>query len=649
MMPQFLLKGSLIPAIMAVSAMSGWSRGSILEEKDMRQALPVLLPLLVCLTPVWAEDPVYFPGANLRDMLGTVHVDDDAVNDPGPHDPAVSDPHENGTSSHPYDRIQEAIDVARDGASIFVHAGIYRETIDLLGKHITLTGFAPDNPDAAAWPVIDGGGASPVVSFTRNEDANCVLSGFVITGGRGPSAGAILCSSSNPTIANCLIAGNRVTDPNGAVVYCTNSDAAFVNCTISGNHASWEGAALYLVNSRVVVVNSIVWGNTPAEILTHDARQPLVRYSAVAGGWPGPGCINADPLFASVGYWAAPGRPGVAVRPDDPGAVWIMGDYHLQSQMGRYDPRAHNKWVLDRLTSPCIDAGDPSNSVGPEPSPNGGIINMGVYGGTAEASKSCSDVPVYFPDANLKAAVEQELWISDPTPMDMLGLTQLIQPNLYTRGNAVTNLAGLEYAVNLQELDLRYHRIRDILALSGLTNLHTVILLGNYISDISPLSGLGDLRTLDLEQNQISRISALAGLSNLETIGLHRNFVSDISPLSSLTSLTWVDLRANPMNQDAYNTYLPRIRASNPGITLLYDAPFTGRLVISSTTGGSVVRPGEGEFTYGFYEVVVLEAQANAGFEFVGWSGSYSAPDNPLSLTMDQDYELQANFRSTLE
>jgi hypothetical protein len=40
------------------------------------------------------------------------------------------------------------------------------------------------------------------------------------------------------------------------------------------------------------------------------------------------------------------------------------------------------------VTSPCIDAGDPNGSIGWEPFPNGGVINMGAYGGTAEASKS---------------------------------------------------------------------------------------------------------------------------------------------------------------------------------------------------------------------------------------------------------------------
>ena len=77
------------------------------------------------------------------------------------------------------------------------------------------------------------------------------------------------------------------------------------------------------------------------------------------------------------------------VKPDNPDAVWVIGDYHLQSQAGRWDPEAW-RWWQDRTTSPCIDAGDPTSPVGREPPPNGGIIDLGAYGGTTEASKSAS-------------------------------------------------------------------------------------------------------------------------------------------------------------------------------------------------------------------------------------------------------------------
>ena len=72
--------------------------------------------------------------------------------------------------------------------------------------------------------------------------------------------------------------------------------------------------------------------------------------------------------------------------------MWVGGDYHLKSQAGRWDPIART-WVFDTVTSPCIDGGTPGNPVGHEPLPNGNIVNMGVYGGTNEASKSHFVVP----------------------------------------------------------------------------------------------------------------------------------------------------------------------------------------------------------------------------------------------------------------
>ena len=62
----------------------------------------------------------------------------------------------------------------------------------------------------------------------------------------------------------------------------------------------------------------------------------------------------------------------------------------MKSQAGRWDPNGQT-WVQDNVTSPCIDKGDPVSPVGDEPIPNGGIINMGAYGGTAQASMTPGD------------------------------------------------------------------------------------------------------------------------------------------------------------------------------------------------------------------------------------------------------------------
>ena len=65
----------------------------------------------------------------------------------------------------------------------------------------------------------------------------------------------------------------------------------------------------------------------------------------------------------------------------------------MKSQGGHWD-RASETWVRDEVTSACIDAGDPNGSLGAEPFPNGAFVNLGAYGGTAEASKSYFGEPI---------------------------------------------------------------------------------------------------------------------------------------------------------------------------------------------------------------------------------------------------------------
>jgi hypothetical protein len=319
----------------------------------------------------------------------TIHVDDDAPGDPRPCTPAVSDPCENGTSAHPFDSIQEGIDAAPDGAIVFVHNGVYGETILLSGKNVTVTGFDPNGAGAPRpYPVIDANYTGTAVTFIGGEDTGCTLEGLAITRGAADVAGAIYCEHSSPTIKNCIITGNQATDPNiGSALCCISSHPVVINCTIAGNRGGRNAAGIILLSGAVVIKNSILWGNASREILSMRPDGPSITYSDIAGGWPGAGNLDDDPLFIGPGRWGDCGGPDEPSVPGCHGAAWVAGDYHLQSQAGRWDSKAH-EWVQDEATSACIDAGDPTSAIDHEPSPNGGIVNMGAYGGTSQASLS---------------------------------------------------------------------------------------------------------------------------------------------------------------------------------------------------------------------------------------------------------------------
>lgn len=192
---------------------------------------------------------------------------------------------------------------------------------------------------------------------------------------------------SSPIVSNCLFAGNCVLNAyggRGGGVANFNSEAEFYNCTFAENRSQTSGSAVENLKSYPTFLNCIFWDNQvgwDGDEIT-GGEDVYIGYSNVQGGWSGPENIDADPYFARQGEWDLNGTPKDAN--DD---LWLAGDYHLKSSAGRWDPDSQ-RWAYDNLISPCIDTGYHEDQVGEELGPNGGIINMGFYGGTHEASMS---------------------------------------------------------------------------------------------------------------------------------------------------------------------------------------------------------------------------------------------------------------------
>ena len=187
-------------------------------------------------------------------------------------------------------------------------------------------------------------------------------------------------------LINCIFAKNRAEVSGGGISSGGLGDAplTMINCTVVDN---WRGGLSYR-SGKLKVINCILWGNSGygrgkidvmAQIGNGSTAESTINYNCIEGlderedslrlvcgpYGSGTGNIGEDPLF---------------VDPNN-------GDYHLRSQAGRWDSKTQ-KWVLDEVTSPCIDVGDPNSLIADEPVPNNGAINMGAYGGTSEASKS---------------------------------------------------------------------------------------------------------------------------------------------------------------------------------------------------------------------------------------------------------------------
>jgi hypothetical protein len=311
---------------------------------------------------------------------------------------------ENVNTGRKFNSIQRAIDNASVGEEIVVGPGIYQhlEDIDFKGKALILRSTDPNDPVIVAATVINGAGHGPAVTFAGGEDANSVLAGFTVT---GPNVG-IYCSAASPLITRCNIVGNigaGIELQNGShpiITHCdivsnTGSGLAMfevkggrsvnynkptiTNCIIAENYQHGiSGGVPTITNCTIVsnsrggisdskptITNSIIYYNGLDSNLVQIESNvtATITYTDVQGGWPGQGNIDADP---------------------------DNSDYHLKSQVGRWDLTSQS-WMADDVTSLCIDAGDPDTPIQLEPLPNGGIINMGIYGGTSLASKSHSN------------------------------------------------------------------------------------------------------------------------------------------------------------------------------------------------------------------------------------------------------------------
>jgi len=337
----------------------------------------------------------------------TLYVDDDAPDDPGPRDPRISDPLEDGRQTHPFDSIQEAIDFAPDCLTVLVRPGQYLtpendDNIDFFGKNITLSSSDPTNWDTVDSTVIRG-----AVQFGGTEGPDCKLTGFRI---HDPYYGAIYGNHTRATISHCVISANG---PCGATVI-KDCDGTISNCLITDNTTFFSCGVFPVVSGcngliknctiannisgvsvgTATIENCIIYHNAGAQLGVYLGETLSISYSNVQGGleaivddgdvvW-GPGNIDLDPHFVRLGRYYKDYR-----------ALLAEGDYHLRSAGWRWNAES-GSWTDDPMTSLCVDAGDPDLPLGAEPLSvprdldnewgENLRINMGAYGGTAQAS-----------------------------------------------------------------------------------------------------------------------------------------------------------------------------------------------------------------------------------------------------------------------
>jgi parallel beta-helix repeat protein len=281
---------------------------------------------------------------------------------------------------------------------IDIGQGVHTRYSYVLVENCFFTGHKGDNDD------VDLYGESTPSSLVLNNlflnpghddminptKCSAIIIGNVIGG--CDDHGVVLRDECSPVMINNLIFDCS----NAGIAVQNQCDALLINNTIYDcgrgirffDHTGrWDPPYCLTPGSgKATVVNCIIW-NCPTTFELTDSpyeedrgSHVTIMYSNIEG---------AQSQMSVSGYSTVTWLDGNIdenpqfVNPDNE-------DYHLKSEAGRWDQNTQS-WVNDVVTSPCIDAGDPNSDWTAELWPHGRRINMGAYGGTAEASMSLSN------------------------------------------------------------------------------------------------------------------------------------------------------------------------------------------------------------------------------------------------------------------
>lgn len=289
--------------------------------------------------------------------------------------------------------------------------GIHARYAYVLVEGCFFTGKNGDNDDVDLW-----GESSPPPLIINNVFLNpayddminptkcsAILIGNIISGSTDHCV--VLRDVGSPVLMNNLIYNCN----NAGVAVENTCDALLINNTIDHIYGS-DGKGIKIFDlgragppycltkggGRATLINCIIRDCVKAPIHLTDSEQidnepdagshVTVKYCNVEGGISGVTVVQNGAVLDSTVTWLE-GNIDAEPQYVDVGS----GDYHLKSAAGRWNPGSQC-WVQDDVNSPCIDTGDPNSDWTAEFWPHGKRINMGAYGGTAEASMSSSIV-----------------------------------------------------------------------------------------------------------------------------------------------------------------------------------------------------------------------------------------------------------------
>jgi hypothetical protein len=487
--------------------------------------------------------------------------------------------------------IQDAVRTVGGAAEIVVTNGVYAGGLAVIQPLILRSVNGPQ------FTVIDGGSRSQCVSLSDGAS----LTGFTLTNGYGygVDGGGVSCASRNAFLTNCVIVGNsahyerlgpsEMPGGYGGGAY----GGTLYNCTLTGNAGGGAGQS--------TLYNCIVYFNTStsgANYANYDSSLSTLNCCCTT---PMPangiGNITNAPLFVD----------------------YANGNLRLQSN------------------SPCINAGNnayvtTATDLDGNPRITDAHVDMGAY--------EFMSTPAIVEGPQSVAKLTGATVIFGVTVTGTLPLSFQWQRN----GTDLADGGGIGGA-QTSRLTLTNLQSQD-------AGFYTVVVSNPWGSVTSAPALLRVLAVEHLTLSVSNQIPARFDFTN--TASVEVELVASFpnpwiwytldgtppSPLSILYTNPFVVSNTMVVRAIAYNPVDASHVEMAPATVGLWTAFY---LFATTTAGGKVVLVPPGGF-YLSNTVVTLTAQPEPGWEFVGWSGDASGTSSNLSVVMDRDRAVSAQF-----
>ncbi|MGA2177433.1 MAG: PKD domain-containing protein [Verrucomicrobiota bacterium] len=206
--------------------------------------------------------------------------------------------------------IQDAVDVAGTGGTVFVTNGTYAAD----GRTTPATEDGVTNRVVVDKPLtvrsVNGAGVTVIqgqMPGATNGNIRCVyltngatLVGFTLSNGVAgyDNGGGAYCASTSAVLSNCVLSGNSVWNEGGGAYGGTLN-----NCTLTGNWApDGGGAADSALNNCTLTGNTAEWSGGGAFYCTLNNCTLTDNSAANAGGGASGGTLNNCTLTGNSGY-----------------------------------------------------------------------------------------------------------------------------------------------------------------------------------------------------------------------------------------------------------------------------------------------------------------------------------------------------------